>query len=205
MALTFIDKNVLLIHKLDRAFSQKVANCDIIARYVNGSDCDIVLLIKYYMAEEPLFLNLYQTIQIGDLWQMQAKISQNKPKKEFAYALVGTAAFLAIVLLIGISAFLRPAGNHVAPEAAVEEATEEAVAEEATAEPAAEADAATTEDAAVEAAADAPADEATATAEAEADTADTEAPAEAIETQPATEEAAPAEAEATEEATETAQ
>lgn len=93
-----------------------------------------------------------------------ADASQNKPKKEFAYALVGTAAFLAIVLLIGISAFLRPAGNHVAPEAAVEEATEEAVAEGATAEPAAEAEAATTEDVA-----------------AEADTADTEAPAEATE------------------------
>ncbi|SUD89711.1 hypothetical protein [Psychrobacter phenylpyruvicus] len=128
-----------------------------------------------------------------------ADASQNKPKKEFAYAMVGTAAFLAIVLLIGISAFLRPADKHVAPVAAVEETTEEAaVAEEATAEP--EAEATATEAAPAEAAADMPADEATATAEADADTA-----AEATETQPATAEAAPAEAEATAETTETAQ
>lgn len=60
-----------------------------------------------------------------------ADASQNKPKKELAYALVGVAAFLAIVLLIGISAFLRPAGNHVAPEAAVEEATTEEVVADA--------------------------------------------------------------------------
>lgn len=130
-----------------------------------------------------------------------ADASQNKPKKEFAYAMVGTAAFLAIVLLIGISAFLRPADKHVAPVAAVEETTEEAaVAEEATAEP--EAEATATEAAPAEAAADMPADEATATAEADADTA-AEATAEATETQPA--EAAPAEAEASAETTETAQ
>ena len=74
-----------------------------------------------------------------------ADASQNKPKKEFAYALVGTAAFLAIVLLIGISAFLRPADKHVAPQAAVEETTEEAVAEEATTETTAETEATATQ------------------------------------------------------------
>lgn len=67
-----------------------------------------------------------------------ADASQNKPKKEFAYAIVGTVMFLAIVLLIGISAFLRPASDDVIPEPAVEEATAEeevAVAEEKTQQP----------------------------------------------------------------------
>lgn len=43
-------KNVLLIHKLGRAFSQKAVNCDIIAKYANGSDCDIVPKSSHYMA-----------------------------------------------------------------------------------------------------------------------------------------------------------
>lgn len=52
---------------------------------------------------------------------MSDDISSNKPMKEFAFALGGVGLFLAIVLLIGISAFLRPAGEHItaeAPEAA---------------------------------------------------------------------------------------
>ncbi|WP_066800349.1 hypothetical protein [Moraxella oblonga] len=47
--------------------------------------------------------------------------SQNNPKKEIAFALVGITAFLVIVLGIGISGFLRPAGNH---EVATVSATE---------------------------------------------------------------------------------
>ena len=38
---------------------------------------------------------------------------ENNPKKEIMYALVGIVLFLAMVLLIAISAYLRPAGNHV--------------------------------------------------------------------------------------------
>lgn len=65
-----------------------------------------------------------------------ADASQNKPKKEFAYAIVGTVMFLAIVLLIGISAYLRPAGNHTDPNVTAEETTEEvAVAEQKTEQP----------------------------------------------------------------------
>lgn len=44
---------------------------------------------------------------------MAHDIVENNPKKETLYSLVGTLLFLGIVLLIGISAFLRPAGNHV--------------------------------------------------------------------------------------------
>ncbi len=43
---------------------------------------------------------------------------KNNPKKEFVYALGGIALFLGVVLLIGISAFLRPAGQHITVEAA---------------------------------------------------------------------------------------
>lgn len=74
-----------------------------------------------------------------------ADASQNNPKKEFTYAMIGTAAFLAIVLLIGISAFLRPAGNHDMPKAAVAEPAKEEAAKPAAAEPAAATDATTTE------------------------------------------------------------
>lgn len=38
--------------------------------------------------------------------------------KELSYALVGVLAVLSVVLLIGISAFLRPVGNHVDVETA---------------------------------------------------------------------------------------
>lgn len=57
-----------------------------------------------------------------------ADSSQNNPKKEVIYALAGVGLFLAIVLLIGISAFLRPAGEHI-KVAADEEAAEVAEAE----------------------------------------------------------------------------
>ena len=58
---------------------------------------------------------------------MSEDIVNNNPKKEFVYALGGTALFLGIVLLIGISGFLRPAGQHVT----VDNAETPAVAEEA--------------------------------------------------------------------------
>ena len=45
------------------------------------------------------------------------EVVENNVKKELSYALVGVLAFLSVVLLIGISAFLRPAGNHVDVEA----------------------------------------------------------------------------------------
>ena len=80
-----------------------------------------------------------------------ADASQNNPKKEFTYAMIGTAAFLAIVLLIGISAFLRPAGNHDMPKATVAEPAKEEAAKPAAAEPAAATDAATTDATATEA------------------------------------------------------
>lgn len=44
---------------------------------------------------------------------MADDISNNSPLKETFVTLAGTALFLAIVLLIAISAWLRPAGNHV--------------------------------------------------------------------------------------------
>lgn len=55
--------------------------------------------------------------------------SQNKPTKETLFALVGTAMFLAIVLGIGISAFLRPAGEHqpVVIEQTALESTDESI------------------------------------------------------------------------------
>ena len=56
---------------------------------------------------------------------MSADIRSNSPKKEFLYALAGVGIFLAIVLLIGISAFLRPAGEHM--EVAVDEDAAEVV------------------------------------------------------------------------------
>ena len=68
---------------------------------------------------------------------MSEHIVKNNPKKEFLFALGGVALFLGIVLLIGISAFLRPAGEHITVQtteeiAAAEEAM--AVEDEASAE-----------------------------------------------------------------------
>ena len=67
---------------------------------------------------------------------MSEGIVNNNPKKELLFTLGGIAMFLGIVLLIGVSAFLRPAGEHITAEsteasAAADEA--EAIATEDTA------------------------------------------------------------------------
>ena len=82
---------------------------------------------------------------------MSEHIVENNPKREFLFALGGVGLFLGIVLLIGISGFLRPAGEHITAEtteaaaAAETDATNEKAdtAETATA-PVAETDAAAT-------------------------------------------------------------
>ena len=56
---------------------------------------------------------------------MSEHIVENNPKKEFLFALGGVALFLGIVLLIGISAFLRPAGEHITAETTEESAAAE--------------------------------------------------------------------------------
>ena len=48
---------------------------------------------------------------------MSEHIVENNPKKELLFTLGGVALFLGIVLLIGISGFLRPAGEHITAEA----------------------------------------------------------------------------------------
>jgi hypothetical protein len=67
---------------------------------------------------------------------MSEGIVNNNPKKELLFALGGIAMFLGIVLLIGVSAFLRPAGEHITAEtteasAAADEAEATATEEEA--------------------------------------------------------------------------
>ncbi|OOR87393.1 hypothetical protein B0181_10385 [Moraxella caviae] len=52
--------------------------------------------------------------------------SNNNPTKETLHALVGIVLFLAMVLLIAITAFLRPAGEHPAAEPVAAEASAEA-------------------------------------------------------------------------------
>lgn len=83
---------------------------------------------------------------------MAHDVVDNNPKKEILFALIGIVTFLSIVLLIGISAFLRPAGDHVdvqalnktveattAPEASAPATTDTAKTETATTEQPAEA------------------------------------------------------------------
>ena len=41
------------------------------------------------------------------------EVVENNVKKELSYSLIGVLAFLGVVLLILISAIVRPAGNHV--------------------------------------------------------------------------------------------
>lgn len=122
--------------------------------------------------------------------------SQNNPKKELAFALVGITAFLVMILSIATLGWLRPAGNHEvatvsATEAgqkleealkeiekpkAQESSTAEATADTASAEAAADTDGAKTDDNAdsTEATAEPASTEGTAEATAEAEaTADT--------------------------------
>ena len=47
---------------------------------------------------------------------MSEHIVENNPKKELLFTLGGVALFLGIVLLIGISGFLRPVGEHITAE-----------------------------------------------------------------------------------------
>ncbi|WP_201546099.1 hypothetical protein [Psychrobacter immobilis] len=81
---------------------------------------------------------------------MSEHIVENNPKREFLFALGGVGLFLGIVLLIGISGFLRPAGEHITAEtteaaaAAETDATAEAATAETAAAPVAETDAAAT-------------------------------------------------------------
>lgn len=70
---------------------------------------------------------------------MSDHVVENNPKKELLFALGGIGLFLGLVLLIGISAFLRPAGEHITAEtteasAAADKA--EAIAAEPAAAPA---------------------------------------------------------------------
>lgn len=60
---------------------------------------------------------------------MSEDIVNNNPKREFMFALVGVGMFLAIVLLIAVSAYMRPAGEHITAESLEESvATENAEA-----------------------------------------------------------------------------
>ncbi|WP_367107273.1 hypothetical protein [uncultured Psychrobacter sp.] len=72
---------------------------------------------------------------------MSEHVVENNPKKELLFALGGVALFLGIVLLIGISAFLRPAGEHITAEtteaSAAAEQAEDVVAEDVVVEDAA--------------------------------------------------------------------
>ena len=80
---------------------------------------------------------------------MSEDIVNNNPKKELLYTLGGIALFLGIVLLIGISGLMRPAGEHIKAETTAASAAAdkaEAIADEDDAAPA-DAAVATTEEA----------------------------------------------------------
>ena len=64
---------------------------------------------------------------------MSEGIVNNNPKKELLFALGGIALFLSIVLLIGVSAFLRPAGQHIVVQTPEELAAADEAAATATA------------------------------------------------------------------------
>ena len=123
---------------------------------------------------------------------MSEHIVENNPKREFMFALGGVGLFLAIVLLIGVSGFLRPAGEHITAKTAEEE-----VPVATAAAPAASTDAAAEPVAATEAApaadkAEAPVAEASATETAKAPTASADSTAEATVEPAEADKAAPA-------------
>ena len=120
---------------------------------------------------------------------MSEHIVENNPKREFMFALGGVGLFLAIVLLIGVSGFLRPAGEHITAKTAEEEVPVATAAAPAAAEPVAATEAAEAAPAADKA--EAPAAEASATETAEAPTASADSTAEAT-VEPAEADKAPA-------------
>ena len=65
-------------------------------------------------------------------------------KKELLHTLIGSVAFLAIVALVGVTAFMRPAGQHFTKEQLNANASTPAVTETATATAAASTPASTT-------------------------------------------------------------
>ncbi|HCC66928.1 MAG TPA: hypothetical protein DEP59_08045 [Moraxella sp.] len=71
------------------------------------------------------------------------EVVENNVKKELSYALIGILAFLGLVLLILISAIVRPAGNHVDVAKLNAEVEAKAAASAAAAKPAGSTPAAT--------------------------------------------------------------
>lgn len=60
-------------------------------------------------------------------------VVENDIKKELLHTLIGSVAFLAIVALVGVTAFMRPAGQHFTKEQLNANASTPAVTETATA------------------------------------------------------------------------
>ena len=89
---------------------------------------------------------------------MSEHVVKNNPMREFMFALGGVGLFLSIVLLIGISAWFRPAGVHIkvqtTEELAAAEAAEATAAESVTPATATATTAAPVEDAVATAEAD---------------------------------------------------
>lgn len=71
------------------------------------------------------------------------EVVENNVKKELSYSLIGVLAFLGVVLLILISAIVRPAGNHVDVAKLNAEVEAKAAASAAAAKPAGSTPAAT--------------------------------------------------------------